>query len=601
MADGTHLAKIEGDLVPMENEFRADKEQHQLFQDRMESQLAKLLGLFQSKGSSHDDDANHIEHSPPRSSSSGVHSNGSSSTFQHNFRHDLPQFNGDDVEDWLFRLEEFFDVAGTPFDQRIKVASFHMVGPAYAWYNWLIRNDYTQDWVVFANAVCKRFGTDLYDNPQDALKELKQTDSIADYQHQSELLSNKVTGLSEPWLISFFIAGLTDYLKCQLWLAKPATYPEAVAMARLHEQNYLVLRNSLQPSFSLPLSRPRLPGPPPFFSLVPTQVPSTSVKPPTLNTPSTVHYSPSSGAPSKPPFKTFTVAELCERRRQGLCYYFDERYNPSHNCCSQCHILLALEDFAEVCQVSVGEDSQNTVDHICSPEVSFHALSGDYNPRTLRLKDSLRGSLLNILVDSRSTFNFINPRVAQHLALPSVSITPFKVFVGSGDFLWCNTMSIAISIIVQGTSFEIDLYHLEVTGADLVFGLAWLQSFGCVLTDYNLLTMEFIMGFPSLYRLSIYSMSTPLMAAICTKCFSMRTSSLCVICKFFMRTSRLLIPRCQQTSNACWSNSRRFFKSPGAFHPCMILPIRLNCCRDQSLCMLNRTNTRIFKRERSSY
>ena len=99
MAYGTCLAKIKRDLVRMENELHVDKEQHQLFQDCMESQLSKLVDLFQSKGSSHDDDDDNVKHSQPCSSSSKVHFNGSSRMFHHDFRHDLPQFNGDDVED----------------------------------------------------------------------------------------------------------------------------------------------------------------------------------------------------------------------------------------------------------------------------------------------------------------------------------------------------------------------------------------------------------------------------------------------------------------------------------------------------------------------
>ena len=83
-------------------------------------------------------------------------------------------FNSNNVDDWIFRLEKFFDDARIPFEQRIKFASFHMVGPDYAWYEWLIRNNYTQDWPVFVDVLQKRFKTDLYNNPQEALKEFKQ-------------------------------------------------------------------------------------------------------------------------------------------------------------------------------------------------------------------------------------------------------------------------------------------------------------------------------------------------------------------------------------------------------------------------------------------
>nr|KYP42269.1 hypothetical protein KK1_036311 [Cajanus cajan] len=124
----------------------------------------------------------------------------SSSTTRISYRDlkcDLPSFDGTDVDDWIFRLEEYFDITGIPLEQRIKYASFHMVGPAYAWYKWIIRNNYTQDWLVFVDALYKHFGTDLYTNPQEALKELKQQGTVADYQNQFEALSTKVTGLSD--------------------------------------------------------------------------------------------------------------------------------------------------------------------------------------------------------------------------------------------------------------------------------------------------------------------------------------------------------------------------------------------------------------------
>nr|KYP32147.1 hypothetical protein KK1_047233 [Cajanus cajan] len=98
------------------------------------------------------------------------------------FKIDLPKFDGTEVDDWIFCLEEYFDVANTPVEHRIKVASFHMIGPAYAWYKWMVRNNYTQDWTVFVDALQKRFGTDLYTNPQEVLKELKQQGTVTEYQ-----------------------------------------------------------------------------------------------------------------------------------------------------------------------------------------------------------------------------------------------------------------------------------------------------------------------------------------------------------------------------------------------------------------------------------
>ena len=60
-----------------------------------------------------------------------------------------------------------------------------------------------------------------------------------DYQQQFEAISSKIHGLSQQWLVYFFIVGLDDYLKCQLHLDRPASYPEAIALAHWYEQNHL--------------------------------------------------------------------------------------------------------------------------------------------------------------------------------------------------------------------------------------------------------------------------------------------------------------------------------------------------------------------------
>ena len=481
MADGTRLSKIENELARIENDMRLDKEQRTSFQERIESQLSKMMSMIENNAS-HKGTSNG---GPSRSSSPVSQASPSTTHIVHkDLKRDLPTFDGTDVDDWLFRLEEYFDATGIPLEQRIKFASFHMIGLAYAWYKWLIRNDYTRDWLVFVDALQKRFGTNLYTNPQEALKELKQQGTVADYQNQFEALSTRVTGLSEQWLISFFVTGLNDYLKCQLRLAKPTSYHDAVALARLH----VSLQHSLKPSFLSPppSNRPK--------SLQPPQ-PHSSIhnKPLNLPPPFPTHTQDATPTPAKPPYKRFTAVELRERRRQGLCYYCDEKYNPSHKCQAKCFVLLAPDDFQDVCHPSSDDATMDDTppDNDPVPEISFNALSGQYSSRTLRLKGSYRGHAINILTDSGSSLNFITPEVAHRLSIPSHAISPFKVFVGSGDFLWCTTCSSNISILVQGVSFPVDLYHLAISGAELVFGLSWFQGLGRVLTDYNLLTMEF--------------------------------------------------------------------------------------------------------------
>ena len=139
MAEGTRLGKIESELARIETEMRLDKEQRKSFQDRIESQLSKMMDMIEKNGTNKDDH----EDNPPLSSSNGSSSAFAACISHKDLKRDLPMFDGNDIDDWIFRLEEFFDAARIPFEQCIKFASFHMVGPAYAWYKWLIRNNYT--------------------------------------------------------------------------------------------------------------------------------------------------------------------------------------------------------------------------------------------------------------------------------------------------------------------------------------------------------------------------------------------------------------------------------------------------------------------------
>lgn len=127
---------------------------------------------------------------------------------------EIPHFNGEDAEDWVFKIQELFHVHGTPEEQRIKFASFHMEGAAYAWNKWVMKNQLVRNWREFLEALLLRLGTSLYDDPKAALKELKQSSTVAEYQSQFEALSTKVSRLSEQWLVSFFIVGLQENLKC---------------------------------------------------------------------------------------------------------------------------------------------------------------------------------------------------------------------------------------------------------------------------------------------------------------------------------------------------------------------------------------------------
>ncbi|KAG6397594.1 hypothetical protein SASPL_143763 [Salvia splendens] len=138
------------------------------------------------------------------------------------------------------------------------------------------------------------------------------------------------------------------------------------------------------------------------------------------------------------------------------------------------------------------DDGENMV--ITGDVSSIHVISPKIKPRAIRLKGRINDNEVSILIDGGSTHNFIQPAVAERLSLCVHPIIPFRVFVGNGESLRCSHACLRTPITMQGYSFEIDLFILQVKGPDVILGVQWLQELGDVTKNYQHLTMKFDLG-----------------------------------------------------------------------------------------------------------
>ena len=122
-------------------------------------------------------------------------------------RIEISNFDGEGVEEWIFKAQQYCEMYEIPFEHRIRVVSFHLSRAAYSWYRWSVNNHISYTWETFLDALRMRFGVNLFHDPKAALKELKQVGSVFEYQRMFEDISNEVTGLSEDWLVAFFHCG----------------------------------------------------------------------------------------------------------------------------------------------------------------------------------------------------------------------------------------------------------------------------------------------------------------------------------------------------------------------------------------------------------
>ena len=122
-----------------------------------------------------------------------------------------------------------------------------------------------------------------------------------------------------------------------------------------------------------------------------------------------------------------------ERRALGLCYNCDEKFFPGHKCTSS-RFLLLLDDpelIAEPTEeISPTHDHTNTIHFHLSPQ----ALSGTISPKTLKFTSLIPHLPVIVLIDSGSSHNILQPRIAHHLNLAISPSLPLSVMVGNGAF-----------------------------------------------------------------------------------------------------------------------------------------------------------------------
>jgi hypothetical protein len=112
---------------------------------------------------------------------------------------------------------------------------------------------------------------------------------------------------------------------------------------------------------------------------------------------------------------------MVEHQLKGLCYNFDDKYFPGHKCKEQNLFMAMFEDISEeAVETPLVFESPEITDITppsdppeVEPVISLNALTGFSSPQTLKLISYIKHQKVVILVDSRSTHNFIHCRIAQ--------------------------------------------------------------------------------------------------------------------------------------------------------------------------------------------
>jgi len=151
-------------------------------------------------------------------------------------RLEFPRFDGEGLETWCYRAEQFFNHYSTPDTQRMFISSFHMEGRAMVWFQELKARGSIGTWEEFARAIQIRFGRGAYDDPMETLSKLKQEGSLEDYKTKFDTLALKVQRLPEEHKLSCFLGGLKAEIRLSVRMFNPKSLLDAYSLARIQEE-----------------------------------------------------------------------------------------------------------------------------------------------------------------------------------------------------------------------------------------------------------------------------------------------------------------------------------------------------------------------------
>lgn len=232
-------------IQALETSFQKHSEkQFSKFTAKLEEQVARLdvrVDQFQSAASK---SAVEMGNSSQSSESVPMHrSSAPSESRQVNailkiMRVKVARFDGLGVEDWIYKIKNFFDLHCVSPAMCLAMVAFHLEGAPSTWYQWMEKGGGFVDWESFLKALRIRFGSSIYDDPLGKIAKLILTGRVSAFREEFEQLMTRTSGVPDQYFLNYFVWGLKTEIRRELLLSKPTDLADAMAKAQLYEDRH---------------------------------------------------------------------------------------------------------------------------------------------------------------------------------------------------------------------------------------------------------------------------------------------------------------------------------------------------------------------------
>ncbi|RWW05212.1 hypothetical protein GW17_00031526 [Ensete ventricosum] len=191
--------------------------------------------------------------------------------------------------------------------------------------------------------------------------------------------------------------------------------------------------------------------------------------------PATPKLSPPPTVIRHPQPEKLTREDPHDESAKGLCGCCDKLWSLKQDCKMERPLMIVATEEPKLEDTAL-EPMENDTPQSATRTVP--TLTGYTNPQKLKIEGFLEQQSVIILIDARSTHNFMSSKFAAHLMLQNEDYSGFDVKVANGQILKCNQKCPRVKLILQEQDVVADFFLLPLNSFDIVLGIDWLSTIG---------------------------------------------------------------------------------------------------------------------------
>lgn len=376
-------------------------------------------------------------------------------------------------------------------------------GAALQWFHWDHQRRSIRRWEELKGLVLRRFRP-LEDGAfREQWMMVEHNQSVAEYNLEFVEKANPLGLIPENYAIGAYLKGLDESVKKELRLLEPVSLDHTMSLAVM-----INLKQNPKNSYSQNTSKRQVSTNRALVSHVPTS-PSTQklLNPPqhysyphknhttqtsSRITPNPYHQNPPMNFEANKGRVKLTHREMMEKRAKGICFTCDDKWFHNHDCKNWRELNVIFgpgdmeEGMSEVEEEALVEEELQPV-----AEISLQPVVGISSPKTMKMRGTVNGQPIIVMIDSEATNNFISTHTVQQLHLPFNTNEKFGVMLGNGERIKGAGVCQGVLVEIQNIEIIDDFLMLELGNTDMILGLQWLKKLGEIMVNWKKQVMKF--------------------------------------------------------------------------------------------------------------